>query len=205
MIITEKRPLEEIEKHLDKTKPIFIVGCSACATKCQTGGEKEVLALRDALNEKGYDIMGFAIIDTPCDSRIVSRDILTSIKDVESVQVLVCACGSGTQTVREVTDVKVVSALNTIFIGSTERIGKIKEFCQACGECKLNDNEGYCPVTRCPKGMQNAPCGGVVDGKCEVNPKNDCIWYRIYQKKKTLGSYKDIKVFAKSKRIMKDK
>ncbi|MFH1715011.1 MAG: methylenetetrahydrofolate reductase C-terminal domain-containing protein [Elusimicrobiota bacterium] len=205
MIITEKKQLEDIEKYLVKSKPLFIVGCAACATKCRTGGEKEVSELNDTLKKRGYDVAGFAVIDTPCDSRIVSRDIISKIKDINSMQLLVCACGSGAQTIHEVTDVNVVSALNTVFIGSTERIGKIKEFCQACGECRLNDNEGYCAATRCPKGMQNAPCGGVVDGKCEVNPKNDCIWYRIYKKKKSLGGYKAIKGFAKSKRIINNK
>lgn len=46
---------------------------------------------------------------------------------------------------------------------------------------------GICPVTRCAKSLLNGPCGGAKDGKCEVNPENDCAWILIYNKLKELG------------------
>ncbi len=37
-----------------------------------------------------------------------------------------------------------------------------------CGECVLDRTAGICPVTTCPKGLLNGPCGGMWDGMCEV-------------------------------------
>lgn len=37
------------------------------------------------------------------------------------------------------------------------------------------------------KGLLNGPCGGARDGKCEVNPENDCAWIQIYNRLKELG------------------
>lgn len=36
----------------------------------------------------------------------------------------------------------------------------------------------------CPKGLRNGPCGGTLDGKCEVIPELDCVWTNIEIKKK---------------------
>ena len=36
----------------------------------------------------------------------------------------------------------------------------------------------------CPKGLRNGPCGGTLDGKCEVIPEIDCVWTNIELKKK---------------------
>lgn len=44
-----------------------------------------------------------------------------------------------------------------------------------------------CPVTKCAKSLVNGPCGGAKNGKCEVNPENDCAWIMIYNKLKDLG------------------
>lgn len=35
----------------------------------------------------------------------------------------------------------------------------------------------------CPKGLRNGPCGGTLDGKCEVIPELDCVWTNIEKKK----------------------
>ena len=35
----------------------------------------------------------------------------------------------------------------------------------------------------CPKGLRNGPCGGTLDGKCEVTPELDCVWTNIEIKK----------------------
>ena len=56
-----------------------------------------------------------------------------------------------------------------------------------CGECILDMTGGICPATRCPKGLLNGPCGGAKDGKCEVNPDNDCVWIKIYDRLKEIG------------------
>lgn len=54
--------------------------------------------------------------------------------------------------------------------------------CQTCGQCILSHTKMICPMN-CPKGLRNGPCGGTLDGKCEVIPEMDCVWTRIENKK----------------------
>lgn len=54
--------------------------------------------------------------------------------------------------------------------------------CQTCGQCILSHTELICPMN-CPKGLRNGPCGGTLDGKCEVIPELDCVWTNIEAKK----------------------
>ena len=43
-------------------------------------------------------------------------------------------------------------------------------------------------MTRCPKALVNGPCGGMLNGKCEVGDyKHDCAWYLIYDRLQKLG------------------
>ena len=39
--------------------------------------------------------------------------------------------------------------------------------CKACGNCVLGLTEYVCPMT-CPKNLRNGPCGGTLNGQCEV-------------------------------------
>ena len=56
-----------------------------------------------------------------------------------------------------------------------------------CGDCVLGETGGICPVTRCAKSLVNGPCGGQKNGKCEVNPENDCAWIQIYNRLVSIG------------------
>ena len=49
MIVTKKKPIEEILKALGPASKIFIVGCGECATTCKTGGEKEIIEMKAML------------------------------------------------------------------------------------------------------------------------------------------------------------
>ena len=53
--------------------------------------------------------------------------------------------------------------------------------CQQCGQCLLSQTGYICPMT-CPKGLRNGPCGGTVDGACEVLPDQPCVWLRIRER-----------------------
>lgn len=53
--------------------------------------------------------------------------------------------------------------------------------CQQCGQCLLSQTAYICPMT-CPKGLRNGPCGGTLDGACEVLPDRPCVWLRIRDK-----------------------
>jgi 5,10-methylenetetrahydrofolate reductase len=50
--------------------------------------------------------------------------------------------------------------------------------CKHCGQCVLSHTALICPMN-CPKGLRNGPCGGTLDGKCEVLPEQDCVWMNI--------------------------
>ena len=86
-------------------------------------------------------------------------------------------------------DKPVFPALNTMFMGAQDREGaELYELCSGCGDCVLHLTGGICPITRCAKGLLNGPCGGAVDGKCEVGGyTNDCAWVLIYKKLKSLN------------------
>jgi methylene-tetrahydrofolate reductase-like protein len=57
----------------------------------------------------------------------------------------------------------------------------------------LAETGGICPVTRCPKGLVNGPCGGIKDGKCETDPDVDCVWILIYNRLKERGGLDSLK------------
>ena len=54
--------------------------------------------------------------------------------------------------------------------------------CKHCGQCVLSHTALICPMN-CPKGLRNGPCGGTLNGKCEVLPEKDCVWMAIDQRR----------------------
>lgn len=53
--------------------------------------------------------------------------------------------------------------------------------CRACGQCVLSQTGLICPMS-CPKGLRNGPCGGTLEGECEVYPDRECVWVRIHRR-----------------------
>ncbi|MEO0996331.1 MAG: methylenetetrahydrofolate reductase C-terminal domain-containing protein [Pseudomonadota bacterium] len=53
--------------------------------------------------------------------------------------------------------------------------------CRQCGQCLLSQTAYVCPMT-CPKGLRNGPCGGTLDGACEVLPEQPCVWLNIRER-----------------------
>lgn len=185
MIISEKKPFEEVLEYLKGSEKIVLTGCSLCASTCQVGGEEQVLAMKAKLEENGKQVLGYKILDPSCNLLKTRKDLKAlkeELKDADAV--LSLACGDGTQTVAKLVKNPVYPANNTLFIGEVERVGQYKEACRACGSCQLGWTGGICPVTMCAKGLLNGACGGARDGKCEVDPENDCAWILIYNKLK---------------------
>ena len=91
------------------------------------------------------------------------------------------------QTVGLYSDKPIYPALNTLFIGKEEEPGHFAEVCAQCGNCVLAYTGGICPVVRCAKGLLNGPCGGSVEGKCEVDPDTPCAWQLIIDRLAALG------------------
>ncbi len=195
MIITTKKPEEEVRDMLKKFKKIFIIGCGTCATTCQTGGEEQVKEWVSKLEDK--EVTGSVVVESPCDTRILKRDTRPFKKEIEEADAILClGCGAGTQNVGEYFDKIVIPGLNTKFLGKIERIGRFYERCRACGDCVLFETGGICPIVRCAKGLLNGPCGGMFDGKCEAGGyERDCAWVLIYDRLKKWGMLENFKKF----------
>ncbi len=186
--ITEQKSFEEIVEKLAGARRVFIVGCGECATLCQTGGEYEVEEMKRKLEEAGFEVVGTAVPEATCEVLVTKRELRKQKEAFASADaVLVLACGVGVQALAEIADKPAVPGLNTLFLGGTLRQGQHYEWCSCCGECVLADYAGICPVTRCPKGQMNGPCGGADEGKCEVDPEQDCVWALILERAEKLG------------------
>jgi ferredoxin len=185
--ITEQKPPEEISKALSGVEKVYLVGCGTCATICHTGGKAEVLAMKEKLEAEGKKVTGWMVIPTACDD--LTREALAeNAQAVEQADaILVMSCAFGVQTVTMYSDKPVYPALNTLFVGKEETPGHFIEVCMQCGNCVLATTAGICPLVRCAKSLLNGPCGGSVDGKCEISPDTPCAWQLIYDRLKALG------------------
>lgn len=197
MIVSQKKPFEEILKVLGSKKNVFLIGCGDCATNCKTGGEKEILEMKKLLEENGKTVTGWAIPDSPC---IASQIKMVFAKNKKAIDVsdafLVLSCGLGVQSVLDNDRAKrlVCTGCDTLFGSVVDKTGVgFFERCAMCGECVLNVTGGICPVTRCAKGLLNGPCGGSDKGKCEIDKDQDCAWILIYNRLKELGSLENMK------------
>ena len=57
--------------------------------------------------------------------------------------------------------------------------------CKMCGDCTLYACGFLCYQSGCPKKMLNGPCGGSIEGYCEVFPEQKrCYWARVYHNMK---------------------
>ena len=196
MILTEKKPIEEIKENLKTSKKVFILGCGTCAALAQTGDEEQVKEMAQLLGDK--EIVGTAVAETPCDKRTLKRDLRAISASLNAADtVIVLSCGVGVQTLAELTGKIVMPGLNTKFIGMTEHIGEFYQRCLACGNCILDETGGICPISRCPKGLLNGPCAGHMDEKCEVDREKDCAWVLIYKRMKDLGQLDKFRAFRK--------
>lgn len=198
MITAERKPLEEIMKFVKPYGRILLVGCNECVTVCAAGGRKEVGLLASALQLKfmqtgqTLDIKEMTL-ERQCDPEYV-EELAPFIDQADAV--LSMACGCGVQEVaRRFKNLPVYPAVNTKFMGASERQGVWAERCQGCGDCLLGLTGGICPIARCSKQILNGPCGGSTNGKCEISPEVDCVWQLIWDRLKALGiedRYEDI-------------
>lgn len=186
MIITRKKEREALLAMLQGVRRAALVGCASCAAACQTGGEKELEETKAFLEAQGIQVLATVLPEECCHKMLVKRD-LKALRGLELDAVVCLACGDGVQTVADNVALPVYPANDTLFLGQVERVGIFHEYCRMCGDCVLGATGGICPVTRCAKGLVNGPCGGQKDGKCEVNPENDCAWILIYRRLEQLG------------------
>jgi len=190
MITAERKPLEEIIEYIRPFQKILLVGCNECVTVCAAGGRKEVGILSSLLQmaflKQGKNLqIREHVLERQCDPEYI-EELTPMIDGVDAV--LSMACGCGVQEVsRRFKDKPVFPAVNTKFMGASERQGVWAERCQGCGDCLLGVTGGICPISRCSKQLMNGPCGGSTTGKCEISPDVDCAWQLIWDRLKALG------------------
>ena len=209
MIISRQKAFKDLLLSLKEYNKIFLVGCGECATVCKSGGQPEVDKMQRELEAAGKVITGSCVPSAPCVAAKLKTELAKNIKALrESEAVLILACGLGVASFKDNDrlDLAVLPACDTLFGAVMDAQGNFFEKCSMCAECVLDTTAGICPVTLCPKSLLNGPCGGVNQGKCEVDNQQDCAWVLIYRqldKKKKLAGLKEIrqpKNFNKSTR-----
>lgn len=209
MIITQSKTLEQILGYLKDFKKVLLVGCGECATTCKTGGKDELENFQKELEKNGKTVTAQVIPKAPCISSQIKMEIAKNMKAVrESEAIVVFSCGLGVQSVKDNDrlGLPVFPGCDTLCGAVMDAKGDFLEKCSMCGECVLGVTAGVCPVTLCPKGLLNGPCGGMNKGKCEVDKERDCAWVVIYkelEKQKRLDTFKDIQAPKDYKKTVK--
>lgn len=209
MIITRQKTVEEIIDSLKGYSKIALIGCGECAADCKTGGREELARMREELEKKGKEVLGAIYPDTTCAAGRLKIELAKNIDLLRSADaVLVLACGLGVQSVKDNDrlGLAVIGGCDTLCVALSDGKGRFFEKCSLCGDCILPRTEAICPITLCPKGILNGPCGGMDKGKCEVDRNKDCAWVLIYremEKKNKLDSFKLAKAPRNYKKTVK--
>lgn len=83
--------------------------------------------------------------------------------------------------------------LEGAYIKAEQIIKGITNDCQHCGDCAMLDTAYLCPMSQCPKGQRNGPCGGSFEGWCEKYPnERQCIYVRAYDRLKSHGAEEEL-------------
>jgi ferredoxin len=202
MITAERKPIQEIMEYIKPFGRILLLGCNECVTVCAAGGRKEVGLLSSALQMacmkegKVLDVKELTL-ERQCDPEYV-EELISVINQVDAVVSMACGCGVQ-EVARRFKEKAVFPAVNTKFMGASERQGVWAERCQGCGDCVLGLTGGVCPIARCSKRLLNGPCGGSSRGKCEIDPEIDCAWQLIWDRMKALGQEKRYEEIAAAK------
>lgn len=202
MIVGEQKPIAEIKKIVGTASKLLILGCGTCVKTCFAGGEDEVATLASALrlafkkDGKEIEIEEFTV-ERQCEDEFIAESASAIARNDT---VLSLACGAGVQAVaRRFFQTPVLPGVNTMFIGVLERQGVFTEECSGCGNCELAIFGGICPITRCSKKLLNGPCGGSIQGICEVNPEIECAWQLIIQRLTALGQLDNLRIYIPPK------
>jgi len=182
MITLEQKKLEEIQDMTKRCKRLLVLGCETCAAMSLAGGKKEAEELGAAIRvarkiAKEEDQVLEDAVARQCEPEFIDM-IEKEVAQCDAV--LSLACGAGVQLLAErFPDKVILPGCNTTFLGVTEQLGVWSERCAGCGNCILDKTGGLCPIARCSKQLLNGPCGGSMDGKCEISKDVDCVWQLI--------------------------
>lgn len=121
MIITQKKPLEEVMAMVGDAKTVAVIGCGLCASTCQTGGAPEVEAMKKTLEEAGKTVVVTDVADACC-MKLGVRAKCKAISAAAPECIVCMSCGDGVQTIaKNCTGIPVYPANNTMFLGEVAR------------------------------------------------------------------------------------
>ncbi len=190
MIVAEQKSLEEIKLLVGAAHKVLVVGCGTCVTVCFAGGAREAAIVSAELRmatklEGASKEVKDATVQRQCEWEYLD-EINSQVEEADVI--LSLGCGVGVQAIAEHFPEKwVVPGLNTKFLGMPTEQGVWSERCAACGDCILGLTGGICPIARCSKSLLNGPCGGSLDGHCEIDANIPCGWQLIYDRLKSMG------------------
>jgi len=189
MLITERKPIDEIMTFIANEKSVFLLGCDGCAAASGTGGVPEIQELKNELEGRGVKVVGWKVVDFLCQKALIRNALRTHADALSRAEsILVSTCGIGIQATATVVDKAVHPACDTLSLGGIRGEWQGEERCAECGQCFLEFTGGICPLTACAKGLVNGPCGGAKDGHCEVEPDvRRCAWEVIYERLERQG------------------
>jgi hypothetical protein len=139
----------------------------------------------------GKNIVGWTVLSSACNISSWDDVLARNPAIKESDALLVMSCGGGISLISGLSEKQVYPALDTESLGGMRLEDTMKELCGMCGECTVWEFGGICPVSQCPKGLLNGPCGGAMEGKCEVDERT-CAWDEIYERQTKLGKLENL-------------
>lgn len=181
---------EELTSLLAEKDNIFLVACNKCFKEFDTISEPELDEVASLAAAAGKNVTGSIHVDFLCNS-VQTRKKLSDIIPEGTENVVVVSCGLGVQTVADIASVPTFTATNSLNYTGHHGMALTQKTCGACAQCYLNVTGGICPIVDCSKGLVNGQCGGAKNGKCEIDPKKDCAWEKIYQRLEKQGRTKE--------------
>ena len=188
MIITQLKDIDEIYEMVKDYDRILIAGCDGCVQPPRSLNEAKFLGqlLELKARTQGKDLTWKAItVLRQCDDRIAATTVGQHIEKYDAIVSL--ACGLGVVMLNKVLPkILTYPAQNSQF-GGVQNNGEnyFIEYCEECGDCVIGETGGVCPRAGCAKHLSNGPCGGMVDGMCEVGGYTiPCAWVRIWERLK---------------------
>ncbi|MCQ2531017.1 MAG: electron transport complex subunit RsxC [Lachnospiraceae bacterium] len=177
---------EELTALLEGKDNIFVIACNKCFKEFESVNETDGEDFVKFAEEQGKKVTGLKKVDFLCNQLLTAKK-LEGIVPEGTDYIAVVSCGLGIQIIAEMEDLPVIAASNSLNYIGHHGMALTQKTCGACAQCYLNMTGGICPVVDCSKGLLNGQCGGAKNGKCEVDPKKDCAWEKIYQRLEKQG------------------
>ena len=181
---------EELASLLEGKDNIFVIACNKCFKEFESVNETDGDAFVAFAKEQGKNITGIINMDFLCNQLITAKKLEGVIPEGTDY-IAVVSCGLGIQIIADLEDLPVIAASNSLNYIGHHGMALTQKTCGACAQCYLNITGGICPIVDCSKSLLNGQCGGAKNGKCEVDPKKDCAWEKIYQRLEAQGRQKE--------------